>query len=452
MKDLQFSLNERICETSLNPSLLGFGRPFIISQPHAQMTTNYLQLIAKGAQDKHLTSNPQISFFKAVYKRYTNFGKASVEVPMMGDTSFGGLCRAILPRRGDLVADTYISIELPAVTASGPDMPTVKWTNKLGHAMIEYVEVAIGNEVIDRHTGEYLEILSQLTQSDEKRRLYNNMIGHKGSLINDMQQLDPQFLYIPLQFWFCKGTGCAIPMCALQIHDVEVRVKLRKAEELLLTFSPENFIDCGRLENISLFVDYYYLDEMERRVFINSPHTYLIEQVQYSGPNDVGGSRGNNVDLFFNHPVKELIWVGQRATLLSNQFALNDDGYPDYNNYFCYGSSSTPGEALNMFDTFLLQINGNDLMPVREANYFNIYEPWLRHTNAPDVGVFCYSFCIDPDKYQPTGTLNFSRLDSSSLKVEFNETASLPCIVKVYARNLNVLEILGGQASLAYSQ
>lgn len=416
------------------------------------MTTNYLQLIAKGAQDKHLTTNPQISFFKAVYKRYTNFARTSVEVPLMGDTTFGGLCRAILPRRGDLIADTYISVELPAVTVDGPDLPTARWTSKLGHAMIEYVEIVIGNEVIDRHTGEYLEILSQLTQTDEKKRLYNNMIGHKGSLINDQPLLEPQFLYIPLQFWYCRNTGLAIPMCALQIHDVEIRIKLRKAEELLLTFSPDNNIQVGRLENISLFVDYFFLDEAERRVFTNNPHTYLIEQVQYSGPNDVGGSRGNTVDLFFSHPVKELIWVGQRPTCLASEFTLNIDNFPDYNNYFCYGSSSTPGESLNMFDSFLLQVNGNDLMPVREANFFNLYVPWQQHTNAPDVGIFCFSFAIDPEKYQPTGSLNFSRLDSAALKCEFNEEATLPCVLKVYARSWNVLDIVGGQAALQFTQ
>lgn len=422
------------------------------------MSSNYLQLIARGAQDKHLTGNPQISFFKSVYKRHTNFGQTSVEVPLMGDTSFGGLCRAILPRQGDLINDIYISIELPSVTVSGPSptsdggSPTVRWASKLGHAMIDYVDVVIGNQLIDRHTGEWLELYTQLTQTDEKKKLYNNMIGQKGSLVNDMPSLDPQFLYVPLQFWFCRQSGLSLPMCALQIHDVEIRIKLRPIKDLLITFDEDNVITAGRLENISLFCNYVHLDDKERRTFANMEHEYLIEQVQYSGPNDLGGGRGNNVPLFFNHPIKELIWTGQRTNCIQNSFTLNTDGFPDYNNWFNYGCSSTPGESLNMFESFLLQINGNDLISAREANYYNMYVPWHYHTNAPEVGIFCYSFCLDPEKHQPTGTMNFSRLDSASIKAEFNEVAELPVVLKVYARSYNVLVFSGGQSALTYVQ
>ncbi len=420
------------------------------------MPTNYLQLIAKGAQDKYLTVNPQFSYWKSVYRRHTNFGMTSIEVPMMGDTSFGGLCRSILPRQGDLIEDIYLSIELPSVMVTGPNpsadggQPSVRWTSKLGHAMIDYIEIAIGNQVIDRHTGEWLELYSQLTMTDERKKLYNNMIGQKGSLINDAQTLDPQFLYVPLQFWFCRRSGMALPLCALQIHDVEIRIKLRSVKDLLLTFDANNVITAGKLENISLFCNYIHLDDLERRKFANMEHSYLIEQVQYSGMNALGGGRGNSAPLFFNHPVKELIWTGQRLACTQSQFVLNSDGFPDYNDYFNYSNTSTPGEALNMFETFLLQINGNDLIPAREANYYNMYVPWRHHTNAPDTGVFCYSFCLEPEKHQPSGSLNFSKLDSANIKVEFNDAASLPIVLKVYARSYNILIIQSGIGFLEF--
>ena len=420
------------------------------------MTSTNLQLIAKGAQDKYLTENPQFSYWKSIYRRHTNFGMSSIEVPMMGDTSFGGLCRCVLPRQGDLIEDIYISIELPSVSVTGPnpnadgEAPSVRWTSKLGHAMIDYVEVAIGNQVIDRHTGEWLELHTQLSLTDEKKKLYNNMIGQKGSLINDSPFLETQFLYIPLQFWFCRRTGMALPLCALQVHDVEIRIKLRPVKNLLLTFDENNVINAGRLENISLFCNYVYLDDSERKKFANMDHEYLIEQVQYSGMNDLGGGRGNSAPLFFNHPVKELIWTGQRVNCTQSTFALNQDGFPDYNDYFNYSNTSTPGESLNMFESFLIQINGNDLMPAREANYFNMYVPWRYHTNAPDTGVFCYSFSMLPEKHQPSGTLNFSCLDSASIKVEFNDAATLPIVLKVYAVSYNVLCLAGGQAVLEF--
>lgn len=419
------------------------------------VNNSYLQLIAKGAQDKELTSNPQMSYFKSVFKRYTNFAQTSVEVPLMGDTSFGGLCRAVIPRVGDLLTDAYISIELPAVTVSGPGTdgltPTVRWASKLGHALLEYVEVSIGNEVIVRHTGEYLELLTQLTMRDEQKKLYNNMIGQKGTLINDMPELEPQFLYVPLQFWWCRRSGLGLPICALSIHDIEIRIKLKKEDSLLLTFDAQNKISVGRLENISIFCEYVHLDDFERKKFCSKEHEYLIEQVQYSGVSDIGGARGNSVDVEFNHPVKELIWTGQRLTCLQSQFVLNSDGFPDYNQPFIYGSSSTPGESLNMFATFLLQANGNELIK-RESNYFNLYLPWKHHSNSPDVGVYMYSFALEPEKYQPSGTMNFSELDSFCIKVEFNDEATLPCVLKVYGRNYNVLEIRGGQGALRYVQ
>ena len=409
-----------------------------------------MALLAKGSQDRHLTSHPQMSFWKACFKRHTNFSSESIQVLLTGDTSFGGLCRAVLPRKGDLVTDIYLSVELPAVSVTGPD-PAVKWTNSLGHALIEYVEVAIGGEVIDRHTGEWLEIHSQLYMTDEKQKTYHNMIGNKGSLINEATELAPQYLYIPLQFWFNKNDGVALPIAALQVHDVEIRIKLRRAEDLYVTFDADNVVTAGRLDSVSLFVNYIQLDSAERKAFATKEHQYLIEQVQYGGQNDVGGARGTGFDISFNHPVKELFWMGQREVALRTEVVMNSDGYPDYNDYFNFSSSASPGAQLNMFDKFLIQLNGTDLLSEREANYFNLYVPWKHHTNAPEIGVYCYSFAREPERYQPTGTLNFSRLSSAFLKCTFNDAAVLPCVMRVYAVNYNILSFSCGQAALEYT-
>lgn len=413
------------------------------------MNASVLTLIAKGSADKYLTGTPQVSFFKAVFKRHTNFSSFSQEVVMGGATSWGGLARCTLPRQGDLVTDMYISVALPPVTVTGSD-PLVRWTDKLGHAMVEFIEVWIGGEMVERHTGEWLELLSQLTQSDEKRRIYYNLIGHKGSLINDQTAIDAQYLYIPLQFWFCRHNGLALPLVALQVHDVDIRVKFRQSQDLLLTYAVDNVISVGPLENVSLFVNYICLDSAERRKFAQMDHAYLIEQVQISDGADVGGTRGNSIDMYFSHPVKELIWVAQRRQASSNTFTLNHDGFPDYNDYFNYSSSATPGEGHNFIDTFLIQINGNNLLDPREANFFNIYNPWRYHTSGPDVGIYCYTFALDPESYQPSGTINWSRLDSATLKCEFNEAAIVPCRLAVYAFGYNILLLKGGMGTLEY--
>ena len=173
-----------ICRSEYAASVVGRG---VLMWPKSfswrckvLMNASVLTLIAKGSADKYLTGTPQVSFFKAVFKRYTNFSSFSQEVVMGGSTSWGGLARCTLPRQGDLVTDMYISVALPSVSVTGSD-PLVRWTDKLGHAMVEFVEVWIGGEMVERHTGEWLELLSQLTQSDEKRRIYYNLIGHKGS-------------------------------------------------------------------------------------------------------------------------------------------------------------------------------------------------------------------------------------------------------------------------------
>ena len=415
----------------------------------AGVSASYFQLIAKGAQDDNLTVNPQISFFKAVYKRHTNFSSAVIEVPLHGDSRFGGMSRTTLPRYGDLVTDIYISVALPAISVTG-SVPFVNWTGRLGHALVEYVDVLIGQQLIERHDGDFLEIISQLFQSQEKQRSYSNMIGNKGSLINEAQSIGPQYLYIPLQFWFCRKNGLALPIGALQIHDIEIRIKLRGVDQLYQTYAPDNVVSIDKLENVSLFVNYIFLDDVERRVFVKSDHKYLIEQVQISETQTIGGPYGgNSIDLFFSHPVKELFWFGRRTQCEESTFQLNADQYPDYNDWFNFTSSATPGEGFNFFETFLIQLNGKDLTN-SQAQFYNIYLPWKYHTSGPQVGLFCYSFALDPESYQPSGTMNFSRLDSASLRVELNDTVTPPIGMKVFAWGYNVLSISGGQASLDY--
>ena len=417
----------------------------------AGVSASYFQLIAKGAQDENLTINPQISFFKAVYKRHTNFSSALIEVPLQGDSRFGGMSRTTLPRYGDLVSDIYISVALPAISVTG-SVPLVNWTPRLGHALIEYVDVLIGQQLIERHDGDFLEIISQLFQSQEKQRAYANMIGDKGSLINGAQSIGPQYLYIPLQFWFCRHNGLTLPIGALQIHDIEIRIKMRGVEQLYQTNASDNRVAIDKLENVSLFVNYIFLDEVERRVFVENDHKYLIEQVQISDTQTIGGPYGgNSINLYFSHPVKELFWFGRRPECEESRFQMNADQYPNYNDWFNFTSSCTPGEGFNFFERFLLQLNGKDLTgsPL-EAQYYNIYLPWKYHTCGPDIGLFCYSFALDPQSFQPSGTMNFSRLDSASLRVELNDTVTPPIGMKVFAWGYNVLSISGGQASLDY--
>lgn len=409
-----------------------------------------LLLMAKGAQDKHLTGQPQMSFWRAQYRRHTPFSLESCEVTMQGDTSWGGLCKATLDARGDLIADCYLAIELPELSVTGP-VPLVRWTPKLGHAIIKHVDFVIGGEVIERHTGEWLELSSQLMLSQEKQKAYNNLIGHKGTTLNEAQYIPAQFIYVPLNFFFNRRVECALPALAIQCQEIEIRVRLREAHELYQTFHPDNVVACSALENISLFVDYVYLSDPERYLLLNRELSYLVETVQCGEQTEIGGSRGNTVDLSdFSGPVKELIFVVQRVQAASSAFRLNEDDWPDYNDWFNYGSSATPGEQVNMLDSIVLQTNGMDVVSKREPQFFNLYLPFKRHTSTPNIGVYVYSFALQPEAYQPSGTAEFSRLESAQIKVEFNDMASLPCVMRVFAYGYNVLRVSGGQSALSY--
>lgn len=406
-------------------------------------------LVAKGEPDRYLTGNPQFSMFKSVWKRHTNFSVSSVEVPLSGNVAWGGLCTCTLPRKGDLVTGMYLKIELPELNVVGPD-PTVKWTPKIGHAMIEYIDLYIGNQPIDRLYGEYLEMLSQLTMNSEQKKLYYNMIGHKGSVIEENLLITEQILYVPIPFFFSRKKN-PLPIIALECAPVEIRIKTRTPQELYQTYDIANVIVVNDL-NMSLFVDFVFLEEAERRVFKDSAHELLIEQCQYNGQIEIGGGRSMVVDLDFNLPVKELFWVGQRKECQSNTFRLNSDNFPDYNDYFNWCNSATPGEQYNMFSSFLLQFNAMDVISQREAQYYNMMMPFKHHTGTPDTGLFCFSWAEEPEKLQPSGSVNFSKINCT-LRCTCNEAANgQPLFLRVYALSYNILEIRGGQAVLSFQQ
>ena len=409
-----------------------------------------LLLIARGAKDKHLTVNPQFSYWRFAHRRHPPFAMAMTEMTTAGDTGWGGLCRIALDGRGDLVHDCFLSVELPALSVTGPGpSPLVQWCPKLGHALVEYVELAIGGEVIERQTGEFMEVFTQLTMTADRKHGYNNMIGHKGSLLNPAASIGPQLLYIPLGFWFCNRSGCALPLLAIQCQEVEIRVKFRQAAELYQTNDAANVVTCGALENVSLFANYVYLSEPERRMFLNNELNYLMEQVQINEPAEIGGPNGTTFDLDFAHPVKELFFVCQRTQARSSEFATQS-GYPNYNDRFNYSSSAVVGQGSNMVDRIYLKINGMDVADSSDPQFFNLYQPWRYHTGAPDVGVFCYSFALKPEDFQPSGHADFTRFQTANLKIEFNDAVSPPCYVSVYAWGYNVLTVKGGQAALEY--
>jgi hypothetical protein len=302
-----------------------------------------MQLVAYGAQDVYLTGNPQITFWKVTYRRYTNFSMESIEQTFNGQADFGRRVTCTVSRNGDLASRTYLQVTLPEV---GQDLDSgnvyARWLDFPGHQLISQVEVEIGGQRIDRQYGDWMHIWTQLTLPEGLKTGYFKMIGNTTQLT---YVTDPSFadiatpcgadgilnvcaprkalpestLYIPLQFWFCRNPGLALPLIALQYHEVKINLDLRPLDECLwavksLTQNSTDQKVSGAynlsLVAASLYVDYIFLDTDERRRMAQNPHEYLIEQLQYTGDESVGSS-SNKIKLNFNHPCKELVWVVQ---------------------------------------------------------------------------------------------------------------------------------------------
>jgi hypothetical protein len=408
-----------------------------------------LQLVAHGKQDVFLTGNPQMTWFKMVYRRYTNFAIESQPMYFDGTPDFGKRITCLVPRRGDLLGQIILEVTLPALTLTNGD--SVSYVNSIGHALIQEITLEVGEQEIDRQNGEWMEIWSNYTTPTDKRTAFYNMIG-KVDGFSPPTLFGPLKLYIPLRFWFCKNPGMALPLLALQYHPVRINLTLRPLNQLFFsqalttplctTLEPNPF----SITDLMLWGDYVYLDVEERRRFVSSTHEYLIEQVQYSSliPISPGATTGI-LPLEFNHPIRELFWYIQR------------DDMTRYHEFFNYSSLGTfeVGKRTDILSNAVLQLDGFDRFQVRDAGYFRLVQPWQYHTVVPEESfLYSYSFALRPEDIQPSGSMNASRMDSIKLQIALNPTLvnSIGTLhTRVYAINHNVFRIADGFGGVLFT-
>jgi hypothetical protein len=463
-----------------------------------------MQLVAYGAQDVYLTGNPQITFWKVTYRRYTNFAMESIEQTFNGQADFGRRVTCTISRNGDLAYRTYLQVTLPQIdqTLGGNNDVHARWLDFPGHQLVSQVEVEVGGQRIDRQYGDWMHIWCQLTLSAEQQRGYYKMVGNTTQLT---YLTDPSFadvngpcggnapvnvcaprnalpettLYIPLQFWYCRNPGLALPLIALQYHEVKINLDLRPIDECLWAMKTLDAAEGNKqvtaaynqsLVAASLYVDYIFLDTDERRRMAQNPHEYLIEQLQFTGDESVGSS-SNKIKLNFNHPCKELVWVCQPdknvdycaaytgGELLYKVYGAQPFNYSDavdalpnslhafqttaqakttisgdvFEDHIAGGGTAAAtdaatfvlGEAAldmhcwgeNPVVVAKLQLNGQDRFSEREGTYFGDVQPFQHHTRAPDSGINVYSFALRPEEHQPSGSCNFSRIDNATLQL-----------------------------------
>ena len=404
-----------------------------------------MQLVAYGAQDIYLTGNPQITFFKVVYRRHTNFSMEAIEQTINGTVSFGNSVSSTISRNGDLVSRMWVELDMTpsAVSALTIALGTAGQKANLGYTALKEVELEIGGQRIDKQTSQWMSVYDELTNSQYQTMMIPSDTHAAGDfneaglryIPNAYQTMIGGYVHmtasaltfnVPLHFWFCRNPGLALPLIALQYHEVKVKITLAST-----AFNGQTPTSPA----LKLWSDYIYLDTDERRRFAQVSHEYLIEQVQVNseaGPN----ATEKNFTLTFNHPVKELIW--------------------------CAAASTTPTEFLNMHvigtvatnvnsGSAKLVLNGHDRFASRDMQYFTRVQPFQHHTNVPPCGrIGVYSFALKPEEHQPSGTCNFSRIDNAELKLTPSTDLS-SATVYIFAVNYNVLRVMSGMGGLAYS-
>ena len=486
-----------------------------------------MQLVAYGAQDIYLTGNPQITFFKVVYRRHTNFSMESIKQTFNGTADFGGDVSATISRNGDLVYRMYLEHDVLFTSAVAANT-YINICSNYGSNLIKECELEIGGQRIDKHYSHWHSVYSQLTEfnpsgafnnginhkdttvvpahgpppfatgSVVKSTLFNTMSGNGGAVTtglhgtndidvhvgswavhsdaDDSSPTPPNAagadtartkIFVPLYFWFCRNPGLALPLIALQYHEVKVNMTFETSINLACESQETVHNDADDIlgnnpaqgltiaysattptsKDFKLWCDYIYLDTDERRRFAQVSHEYLIEQVQFQRY-----SSETTLDLNFNHPVKELIWTSANNT--------NTSGSKSISNFIPVATASSVTRVQQLVSTsnrepktlsgdFQLKLNGHDRFKERDFKYFTRTQVWEHHTgygstiNSDAIAV--YSFSLKPEEHQPSGTCNFSRIDNAQL------IASTSDDYNVYAVNYNVLRIMSGMGGLAYS-
>ena len=415
------------------------------------MAGGLMQLVAYGAQDVYLTGNPKVTFFQAVYKRHTNFAMENIEQTVNGTATAGGRVSVTVARNGDLIADMYV--ELTAKQAF--DKTEDAW---VAESAISTVELSIGGQRIDKHYQKWWRLYAELYMDEAKKLNYGKMTS---------ATVDDEKVYLPLIFFFNRNPGLALPLIALQYHEVRIDFDLTSNFDKYLSTS-----------TFKVWANYIYLDTEERRRFAQKGHEYLIEQVQHTGTDALEASGTKQVRLSYNHPVKELVWCVADAasddaqgmydlTSACTQASVDFVTVPNAvsNTYITANQMGCPAldvktatskvfteQALGNLDTFKLVLNGQDRFKEQSGKYFNQVQSYQHHSGTPYAGVYSYSFALKPEEHQPTGTCNFSRIDNAQVAIKCrNVGGATSKNLDMFAVNYNVLRVQSGMGGLAFS-
>lgn len=408
-----------------------------------------LQLVAYGAQDVYLTGTPQITFFRSIYKRYSHFASEFYKNLVTESITNGSTLRIKLARVGDLVGEMFFELPVLAsalrnVTADGSTADIVY----LAERAFASIELQIGNNTIDKHYQGWWRVYAELFMPSSKQSMYNKLVTNAAP-----KTTSNQTCFLPLLFFFNRNPGLFLPLCALQYHDVTLICTLASNYSTYFDTSIKPI----------LWTNYITLDKDERKRFTQSPHEYLIEQVQTS----VDTVPSQKLRVQFRHPVKELIWCYPIVSTNPNQLwnfttntsvqitlgsstSINSTLTPTlYNNTKWVEDGPTTSDwAVGPLDNITLFMNGQERFQ-HTGKFLNQVQPYTYHSGSPYPGIYVYSFALKPEDAQPSGTCNFSRIDSTEFSINLKSGATNPN-QEMYAVNYNVLRIQSGLGGLAF--
>lgn len=403
----------------------------------SKMVGAIFQLKTKGPQDSNLTAKPVLNFFVKEYSQYVNFSSETVSLDFNESVDFGKKLTMVIPRKGDFLHRLHIDLTLPALTETNGTF--AGWTNSVGHSIIQYVDIEIGNQIIDRHYGLFMEIWNELTVSTVSGVTNNELIGKYNSIESLKSNATLESNYsIPLQFWFCKNLNLALPLLMLQYHQVRLILKLNSFNSCIVYDGSEPPADPG-IASLRVTAEYIYLDDTQRLKYLNTSKTILIDQIQTCEANQTPGNGIFKAKVNFNHPVKELFWVFRETLSEENNDWFN----------FSQRNSVVNTKVLPLMKNAKIILDGTDRCPLQSGLIYQAVNCRRYHTNVTDKYVYSYSFCDKPEDHQPSGTLNFSLVDDAIVYCEMEPNIN-DYVMITFCRNYNWLVINSGKASLMY--
>ena len=433
------------------------------------MTGGLLQLVAVGAQNMFLNSNPQRTFFKEKLETHTHFAMESKTLYFQrNDMNVFSMTKLIcqVGRYGDLISDITLCFTLPDLYYDTVYNGRPRWVKNVAETLVSDVTVTLGGTVVDKSYGEWMCISNSLTMHASKVHLYNKMTANTVDcydpdiLLNQIAPTVPfvkgSLVMLPLSFWFTKNPGCALPLVSMQYEPVYVTVELRPLVEVYqvnvagqgyvrpqvgnLAHAFSNFAGpsaaaaAAGLAEIDPYIDvnFVFLDDPERNRFVAESQDYLIEQLTRIKKDDVMGTM--TLQLVLQNPVKELVFVAQDVRAQGNNDWMNFTNVDD-------GS--------DIVQTVKILFNGFERLGERPIEYFKYLQPHKYHTASPRDGVYVYSFSLYPERFQPSGECNMSKINSVQLCVSI--APGVQCSLVVYAVNYNFLRIASGMAGIAFA-